>query len=291
MYYLFYLISLLPWRILYIISDFFYAITYYVIGYRKQVTLANLALAFPEKTEKERIRIAKDFYHKFIDTFIETIKLLSVSRKEFDKRCTGNFEVINDLYASGQSVQMLPGHFFNWEFLDLGLSANIQYPFLAVYVPPKGKGFNQLILKLRQRYGGLLIPATAFAQTFKQLSLKQYALMLIADQNPSNPNQAYWLPFFGKMAPFVTGPEKGGKKMNTAFVFVNFYATKRGYYTIECELCTTTPNDLPEGEITKRFVQFLEKSIQKNPANYLWSHRRWKWEYDASKHQHLVIHQ
>ena len=58
---------------------------YYVFGYRKTVVMGNLAIAFPEKSLTEREVIASAFYKNFVDTFIETIKLLSMSDAEFDK--------------------------------------------------------------------------------------------------------------------------------------------------------------------------------------------------------------
>lgn len=109
---LFYLLSLLPWRVLYFIADGLYVLVFYFFSYRKKVVLNNLLIAFPDKTEKERIRIAKDFYHNFIDTIVETIKMISISTKEADKRLVGNIDVLNELYSSGKNVQLLAGHFF-----------------------------------------------------------------------------------------------------------------------------------------------------------------------------------
>jgi len=286
---LFYALSLLPWRVMYFISDGIYTLLYYVFGYRKEVVMKNLLIAFPEKTQKERIRIAKDFYHNFVDTFIETIKLISISPKEFDKRCIRNADVINNLRASGQSVQLHSGHFFNWEFVNLGLQRDLTYRFLGVYHPLSSKVFDRLMIKVRAKYGTVLIPSSEFRTMFHQYTKEPYALGLAADQNPSNPMNAYWTPFFGKMTPFVKGPEKGSVRMNTAVVMVEFYKVKRGYYKIDCSLMTTTPRELPDGEITKTLAAFVEDSIRRHPSNYLWSHRRWKFEFDEEKYGKLVI--
>lgn len=289
-YSLFYLLSLLPWKVLYFIGDGIYAFVYYVFGYRKQVVMKNLLIAFPEKTEKERTRIAKDFYHNFIDTFMETIKLISISPKNFDKHCKVlGVEEVNKLQATGQNVQLHTGHFFNWEFVNLGLSKHLSYPFIGVFQPLSNKSFNRLIIKLRSKFGTILVSVPEFKNSFHQYTKNTYALGLVADQNPSNPNNAYWLPFFGKMAPFVKGPEKGAQRMNTAVVMVDFHRTKRGYYTIECTVLTTKPKEMPEGEITKKLIEFIEDVVRKNPSNYLWSHRRWKFEFDEEKYGKLVV--
>jgi len=278
---IFYLLSLLPWRVLYFISDGFYGLIYYVIGYRKEVVMKNLLIAFPEKTGAERVRIAKDFYLNFTDTFIETVKLISVSEKEFDKRFTSNIEVVNALYDTGQNAQMFTGHFFNWEFANLGFAKNAKFPLVFVYLPLANKAFNKVIVDLRSRYGSVMLSSGEFKDRFKEYVNGRYALGLAADQNPSSPQNAYWVSFFDRLTPFFTGPEKGAKTNNMLCFFGHFYKVKRGYYHFEFELMTTTPNDFETGELTKLYVDLLEKAIRKKPSNYLWSHRRWKWEFDA----------
>lgn len=286
---LFYLLSLLPWRVMYLISDCVYGILYYISGYRKEVVMKNLSIAFPEKTLEERIAIAKEFYHNFADTFIETIKLLSVSDKEFAKRYTTNSnEILDPLYKSGVNVQYQAGHFFNWEYVNLGESMQGIYPFVAVYMPIANKSFDRMIRKLRLRYGTILVPAVDFKTHFHQYVKGRYGLALAADQNPGNPLAAHWVWFFGRLTPFMTGPEKGAKLNNTPVIFGHFYKVKRGYYHTQLEILTTTPRDFKNGELTQLFATCVEKAIRSKPSNYLWSHRRWKWEFDAERHGHLV---
>src|ERR1700739_2908177 len=123
MYYLvygfFYLLSFLPWRILYIISDGVAFLLYHIIGYRKDVILNNLQIAFPEKTLAERKKITKEFYKDFTDNFLEVIKFISLSEEELNKRFVCDYRPINNLYDSGVNVQLVLGHFFNWEFANL----------------------------------------------------------------------------------------------------------------------------------------------------------------------------
>ncbi len=282
-----YLLSLIPWRILYILSDFVYVVFYYLVGYRKAVVMSNLAIAFPEKTDKERLAIAKQFYHNFIDTFIETIKLLSISDAEFNKRFSGNFDMLNELYKTGQSVQFHSGHFFNWEFINWGIARNSSYRFLGVYAPIGSKSFDRIMIKLRSRFGTVLIPSTKFRTIFHQYATTQYAIGLAADQS-AYPEKSFWVHFFGKLTPFVNGPEKGAKSNNTAVVFVHFYKIKRGYYHTDFELVTTEPGSYNYGELTKIYVTYLEKCIYRKPDNYLWSHRRWKHTYQERFKENLL---
>lgn len=286
---LLYLLSLLPWFVLYLISDGIYAMVFYVFGYRKEVVMKNLLIAFPEKTEEERLRIAKDFYHNLIDTFIETIKLLSVGNKAFNKRYTSNIEVVNELYDSGVNVQLQAGHFFNWEYINLGVARDSKIPFVAVYMPISNKAFDRIMYNLRSRYGTILVTALNFKTKFHEYVKGRYALGLAADQNPGSPLNAYWVNFFGRLTPFVTGPEKGAKLNNTPVFFGHFYKIKRGYYHIELELLTHEPRDFENGKLTQLFASRVEEAIKLKPSNYLWSHRRWKWEFDPEKYGHLVV--
>ena len=285
----FYLLSLIPWRLIYLISDVLYAFVYYVIGYRKDVVMFNLSIAFPEKTESERIRIAKDFYHNFVDTIVETIKMISVSNNELKKRFTSNFEVLNDLYDSGQNIQLHGGHFFNWELVNLNIGIISMYPFIAVYQPLTNKIMDRIMLNMRQKNGTILIPASDFRDNFHKYVEDRYAMALVADQNPPNEYKAHWVNFFGRLTPFVVGPEKGAKAKNTAVIFGHFYKVKRGYYRLDLDLITTSPNNFEEGKLTQVYAEYVERAVRKKPANYLWSHRRWKWEFDPNKHGDLLV--
>lgn len=252
--------------------------------------MKNLEIAFPHKTQKEKIRIAKDFYHLFIDTFIETIKLISISKKQFLQRVDFDVALLTQLQQTGQKIQLHSGHFFNYEFMNLAMAIHKkQYKWLGIYAALSNKTFNKIIYDMRSKFGTTLISTKEFKTKFHQYTTDAYLLGLAADQNTHNPYNAYWTNFFGKKTPFVKGPEKGAKAMNTAVVMVYIFRVKRGYYKIETSLLTTEPNNTKEGFITKALVDFLEAKIQQHPSNYLWSHKRWKHEYDEEKFGKLVI--
>lgn len=252
--------------------------------------MQNLLIAFPEKSEAERTQIAKGFYKNFVDNFIEVIKLLSLSRKEVDKRFTcSDYNVINDVFATGKNMQIHLGHFFNWEVANLAYSMHVVFPLLVVYMPIKNEIFNRIFYKARTRFGTQLVAATKFRQEFQPHQKGRYALVLVGDQNPGGPDRAYWTDFFGRKTPFVLGPEKGARLNNAAVVMVSFKKVKRGYYTSYPQLLTLEPRTLPDGEITRRMARFVEDSVRKDPSNYLWSHRRWKYEYVAEKYEKLVV--
>lgn len=276
---LLYFLSLFPLRVLYLISDFAYFIVYHVVGYRKKVVFYNLLIAFPKKSDKERRQIAKKFYRNFIDNFIETIKLISAGKKFISKHFSCDTMLFEELYQLGKKCQVHLGHNFNWEIANLAMAFYTPYSLLSVYMPINNKTFDRLFKKIRSKTGSVLLPATQMRTAILPWRDKQYLLALVADQNPGVPSKGYWVKFFGRPTPFVTGPEKGARSNDTAVIFINFTKTKRGHYVAHPELATSEPNSLPEKELTKIYIQYLERVIRACPEMWLWSHRRWKHEW------------
>lgn len=273
---LLYLLSLLPLRVLYLLSDFAYFIIYYVVGYRRKIVLQNLSIAFPEKKDEEKIKISKRFYHNFCDTFIETIKLISANKAFVDKHFECDYSVFHQLYKEGKKCQIHTGHNFNWELANLAVAGNIPFDFLGVYMPIENKAFDRIFKKLRSKTGGVLLPANDMRNSILPWRNKQYALGLIADQSPGNLSKAIWIDFFNRPTPFMKGPESGARLGNIPVVFGNFTKIKRGYYKGHFHLEEMNPRQLADGELTTRYIRYLEDVLRKAPDMWLWSHRRWK---------------
>lgn len=286
---IFYLISLIPLRILYLLSDVIYVIIYYLVKYRKDVVYKNLTIAFPNATHQEKIKISKSFYKKFVDTFIETIKLISISEKEFLRRIDFDATIFDELHKKGKNVQIHSGHFFNYEFMNLGISLKSNFAFLGIFTHISNKAFYKIMWDMRSKFGTILIPSSEFKNNFHKYANQEYGLGLVADQNPTNPLNAYWVEFFGRKTAFVRGPEKGSKQLGTAVVMLYINSNKRGYYKIEASLLTENAKDTPDGFVTKKLIEFIETKIKENPSNYLWTHKRWKYNFDENKHGHLTI--
>ena len=280
LYGLLYLISLLPFFILYAISDFLFFILYYCIGYRKKIVSDNIEIAFPQKTSVEKIQIAKQFYRNLIDNFIETIKFLSISEKQFEKRGSINFEDAKQLVDKRLNIQFHSGHQMNWEYASLAISRKLTIPWLAVYMKITARPVDRLFLKIRSRFGATMVEKDKYSIVMPPLMKNQYALGLIADQNPSFERNGYWLNFFSKPAPFLIGPEKGAMRYKTAVVFVNIKKIKRGFYHFNCKVITEDGSQFKNGELTRMYRDFLEDGIKEDPSNYLWSHRRWKFDWN-----------
>lgn len=242
--------------------------------------MSNLLQAFPEKTEQERKKIAKKFYLNFTDNFIEVIKLISASPSFIDKHFTADYSLCNRLFDEGKKCQFLLGHNFNWEFACLAVAQNIKHLFLVVYMPIGNKALGKIFMKIRTKTGAELLPATDMRKAIIPYRNKLYGLALVADQNPGNPKGAYWLNFFGKPTPFIKGPESGARRGNTSVIFCKMIKLKRGYYKLFFEMGEEEPVKTKPGELTKKYAEFLSDFLKESPEMWLWSHRRWKWEWN-----------
>ena len=276
---LLYLLSLLPLRILFLFSDLTYLVLYYGIGYRKKVVFYNLSLAFPGKTEQERTAIAKSFYRNFTDNFIETIKLISADITFINKHFSADYGIFHEMHAAGKKSQVHTGHNFNWELASLAVGANISQKLLTVYMPIKNTIFERLFLRIRTKTGAALLPATKIRSSILPWRNTKYVLGLVSDQSPAVPHAGYWVPFFSRPTPFLKAPENGARVANLPVIFCYVTKVKRGYYKGIFEMGEENPASLPKGELTKRYAAYLEQFITQHPDMYLWSHRRWKWEW------------
>ena len=275
---LLYAISLLPLKILYLISDFSYLLLYN-IGYRKKVVFSNLRQAFPHKSEEERKKIAKKFYRNFADNFIEFIKLVSASPAFINKHFYGDYSLPLKLYEQEKRCEVLLAHNFNWEWACFAGPLTIKHLFLVVYMPINNKVLDKVFIKVRSKTRCILLPATEMRNAILPYRNELYLLVLVADQNPGNPANAYWFNFFGKATPFVKGPESGARRRGIAVLFCTIRKVRRGYYESFFEMLEEMPATLKEGELTKRYVHSLQNFISEYPEMWLWSHRRWKWDW------------
>ena len=279
---IFYAISLLPFSILYVISDIFSFLVGNVIGYRRKVIRKNLRNSFPEKSEAELHRIEKDFYRWMCDYFVETIKLLSMSREKMSRHIIfENIDQINECFSKGQSCAAILGHYCNWEWLSatpIGINDEKAVCGL-IYHPLYNAVFDKLFINIRESMGGVCVPKKdilRFLRTYnreKRPSLFGY----ISDQTPKWENIHLWLPFMNQDTPVFTGGERIMKMMHNAVFYVDMSRPVRGRYI--CRFVKISDNAAgcsEEFEITKKFYLMLEETIRRAPQYYLWSHNRWK---------------
>jgi len=271
-------LSFLPLGVLYIFSDFVFFITYRVIGYRKQVVNQNLRNSFPEKSPEEIKKIRKEFYHHFCDSFVETIKLWNISKKNIMKRCVWkNPDFFEPYKAQGKSIIAVTGHYGNWEWLS-SLAIYDVGDFLPIYKPLHNKIFDQMYIKIREKLGAKTLAKNDTLRTMIRHKNQGHFTVtaFIGDQTPNRRNLHYWTNFLNQDTPILQGTERIAKKLDQAVVYAKMTKIKRGYYEFEFISITDTPKETEENEITEIHTRLLEDIIRENPSYWLWSHKRWK---------------
>lgn len=275
---LFWLLSLLPLPVLYVISDVFYLFVYSLFGYRKKVVRGNIAMAFPKKTEEERKKIEKKFYHHLCDLVVESIKSISISEKEINKRFKIlNMEVLQTLYEKDKSVLLLCGHYASWEWSGI-INAHMPYKGYAVYKKLRNPQINDLVKRLRGKYGGEIVSNKQIVSTLfrnKRDGVKSLTLFL-SDQSPKVSSAKHADTFMGIKVPVFTGAEELSKKLDAAVVYLRIEKKKRGHYEASFKKIVEDAPKLPDYQITRQFLDQVETQIKEEPAYYLWSHKRWK---------------
>lgn len=270
-------ISLLPYFVLYRISDFLYIMMYYVIGYRKKVIKANVYGSFPDKTEKEKKQIVKQFYKHFCDLIVESLKNFTISEKQARKRMVvENPEVLEKYYKEGKSVILMTGHYGSWE-LFLGLvNKLIKHQFVTIYKPLSNDYFENKMSVVRGKHGAVTLPMQKTKAFFKEKQNDPFCIIFGSDQWPSNAKGAYWTNFMNRETPFLYGAEKYAKDFDMPVVYGTISKTKRGYHKFTFEDITAKPKETEYGEIMDTFAKMLENTIHTKQEHWLWSHKRWK---------------
>jgi Kdo2-lipid IVA lauroyltransferase/acyltransferase len=270
------LISRLPFPLLYLISDFIYFLLRYVVGYRKKVIMKNLRNAFPVKSEEELIHIKNQFYRHLGDVVVECLKTLTISEAELNKRVRlVNPEVITTFYDKGQSVIGLSSHQGNWEWMLVSCSSQLPFHIDAVYMRLKNAFFDQLMQQIRGRFGATPIEKqTSFRNMMLQKKISITAM--VADQRAQKNQYQYYTTFLNQDTGFYEGPERIAQKLKRPAFIVNMKRVKRGYYTIDFHVIDAPPFNTTLNYITDQYAKLVEQAIRERPAEWLWSHNRWK---------------
>ncbi len=270
--------SILPFRILYFISDCFYYLIYYIIGYRKKIVIHNLKLVFPKKSNEEIKIITKKFYQHFVDVFVEMIKAFTISEKEIIKRYKfTNIEVLSELEANNKSVLILGSHYANWEWIFC-LNLHVKSNGYAVFKKLKNLYFDKKTRETRGRFNTSLIPTKEIFEVINN-NTKNNVLSIygfLGDQSPKVDKAFYWSKFLGVNVPIITGSEMLAKKHNLPVVSFQTKKMQRGYYETTFKLLAKNPNDFKDYDITDNYLRELEKSIYEAPEYYFWTHKRFK---------------
>ncbi len=284
LYGLWYGLSLLPLWFHYLMSDILYVVVAHVLRYRHRVIWKNLSNAYPDKSEAERKRLERAFYRHFCDILVETVKYTSISDKNIMRRVTfKGTERVAEILDSGQSVALLLGHYGNWEWVSslvlwLRPLLKNQPAMGQIYHPLENEVVNNVVLKTRGRMGS---DNVAMKETLRWLIANKSAgrptiLGYINDQVPTWHNIHHWLTFLNQETPVFTGIERIVHTQNQAAVYIDVKRIGRGRYECEFQIITREPSTMGEYELTDTYFALMERTINRAPQYWLWSHNRWK---------------
>lgn len=272
------LISILPFRLLYIFSDGLYFLLYHIVGYRKKVVNANLQLAFPNKPEAEIERIRKKFYHHLCDMILEAAKSMTISEAEMKKRFTfSNVELLQNIESSGKSIALMCAHYGSWEWIFI-LQSYMKNKGYAVYKRLANRYFDKLVRRIRAKYNSYLITTKETIPILMKAKVngESFTCGFVSDQSPKLDKAYHWNKFMGINVPVHTGAEMLAKRLDMAVVFFKVKRLKRGYYETTFETITLNPKDYENYKITDLYLKLVEQQIYEAPEYYLWTHKRWK---------------
>ena len=279
LFFLLYLLSLLPMRLLYLLSDCLFFPLFHIVKYRRKVVEKQLDECFPEKSMQERRAIERQFYHFFCDYLVEVIKLFSISKKEMMRRMKFvGIEQVREELKDKKFCFLYLGHYCNWEYI-----ASLSYwlPEIhcgQIYHRIYNQAFDELFLKLRGQFGGESILMKDTLRRILTLRNQEKKIMIgfIADQLPKWENMNHWTTFLNHDTSFFIGAERIAKQVDAALYYVDVERVKRGYYQVRFRLMTLHPKEFPDYELTDQYARLLEESICRQPAYWLWTHKRWK---------------
>jgi len=275
---LLWLLSILPFKLLYFVSDVLYILVYRVFGYRKKTVKENLKLVFPNKSNEEIKTITKKFYHHMCDMFLEMIKSMSISEESLKKRfIITNPEELKRLEALDKSIILMYGHYASYEW-SIVIEHYINFKGYGVYKRLKNKYFDRLARNIRSKFNTTLIHTK---ETFDKLTKvneenQRVIVAFISDQSPKAISALYWTEFMGIKVPCYVGAEVLAKKLDYSVACLKVKKQKRGYYTAEFLTLAEDATSYKNYEITNMFLRQVEVQIKEAPEFYLWTHKRWK---------------
>lgn len=274
------LISYIPFRALYVLSDGLYYILYYIIRYRRKIVRKNLTESFPTLKGKEILQVEKKFYRYFTDQVLESCKMATISPEEMKKHMKfTNIEAANAVFKEGKSIALYMGHYGNWEWISsIPLWVAEGVTSVQIYHKLRNDNTNRLILNMRERLGAISVEMRKTARYITEImNTNQVSVIgFIADQSPKKKEVRYFLPFLHHRTPILVGTEKIVKHYGFEAWFLDMKRVRRGYYEAELIRMHEEPTSLPDFELTEIYFRMLEKMIQERPELYLWTHNRFK---------------
>jgi KDO2-lipid IV(A) lauroyltransferase len=270
------LLAALPLPALHALGRTFAFLAYRVFPYRPKVVRENLALAFPGLDEAGLRALTRDYYRGYGDVMVEIVKSASIEPAELARRM--RFTNLPELRApleAGTPVVLTAAHQCNWEWILLALSLQLGHPLDAAYKPLTDAWADREMLALRSRFGARMVAADDMMRDLIARRRQPRVIALVADQEPVASERRHWTRFLNRDTAFFMGPEVIARTLRHPVFFVAIKRTGRGFYEVSFEPLWMPGDDSPPG-ITERFARRVERQIHEGPADWPWSHKRWR---------------
>jgi Kdo2-lipid IVA lauroyltransferase/acyltransferase len=271
------LLARIPFGVLYGFASLLGWLSVRVYPYRLHVVRENLTKAFPDYDQAQLRAIIAGYYLSFAQMLVEVVKSAGMTPAQIRRRVRiVNPELARDQLDQGQSVLLVAAHQCNWEWMLLALSLELGYPLDAAYKPLVDSWAEREMKKLRTRFGSRLVPAKELlADIIKRRGIVR-AVAMVADQEPTTSEHKHWTRFLNRDTAFYMGPEEIARVTRFPTFFMGFRRTARGHYEMQFTPLWSKGEALASGALTERYARLVEAQIRAAPADWPWSHKRWK---------------
>jgi KDO2-lipid IV(A) lauroyltransferase len=271
------LAAALPLRALYALATLLGWLTYRMFPYREHVVRENLGIAFPELDESGLRALMRCYYTGFAQVLVEIVKAVSMSAEKLAAHVAiANIELVRQPLSTGTPVIIVAAHQCNWEWFQLALSHELGFPLDAAYKPLVNAWAEREMFTLRSRFGSRLVPAQALLADILQRREVVRAICMIADQEPTKSEHKRWLRFLNRDTAFFLGTEEIARVTRYPVYFAAMRRMARGRYLMEFTHLAAAGEALAAGELTERYAHLVEAQIRAAPADWPWSHKRWR---------------
>ena len=248
-----------------------------LVNHRGHVVQPNLQIAFPERDARSIRELTRQFYWGYAQVLVELVKAARMSPQEMRQRVTvAGLGPLRQALDGGRPVIVLAAHQCNWEWLLLGLCSELGYPVDAAYKPLINPWADQAMLAIRSRFGARLVPAQNLLGDILARRKLARAIAINADQEPVQSENKHWLRFLNRDSAFYTGPEEIARATRYPVWFLKIRRVSLGVYAAEAVPLWDAVEKLASGELTERYAALAEQQIRAAPADWPWSHKRWK---------------
>ncbi len=276
------LISLLPWAVIYRLSNFLAWVMHAVVKYRLDVINANLDYALPDLSPQERPALIKAIYLNLTDLILESLKSYSAAIDTIHSRYqVRSSPELQSHFDEGKDVTFFAAHYGNWEWGTLTLEERLPHHIIGLIKPVKNKRINAYIWRERGKTGtGMVSIYDKRKKLLFEKGDRPKGIVYIADQNPSKNAKALDVTLLDRPSKALHGGEGYARKYNTPVYYLQIVRISRGHYQVTPILISHDASDGVVGSLTQTYFDHLSAQLIADPSQWLWTHKRWKHQLD-----------